>query len=83
MTYFDRRYFYSPPGPHLTGKNVYSCMEVMLFFPTEMEQSGEKPMPTLHTAPSHLSEDLNKDEKHKSNLDIQVATALVSHAAQD
>lgn len=47
-----------------------------------MEQRGEKPMPILHTAPTHLSGDVNKNEKHKSNLDVQVMTALVSHAAQ-
>lgn len=53
------------------------------FFFTVIKQSGEKPIPILHTAPSQLSGDVNKKEKHKSNLDVHVATALVSHAAQD
>lgn len=30
----------------------------------------------------HLSVNVNKIEKHKSNLKVQVVTALVSHAAQ-
>lgn len=40
-------------------------------------------MPTLHTAPSHLSGDVNRNKKHKSNLDVQVVTSLVSHEAKD
>lgn len=80
--YSASRYFYSHQIPHLTGEHVYSCMELFFFF-TVIKQSGEKPIPILHTAPSQLSGDVNKKEKHKSNLDVHVATALVSHAAQD
>lgn len=37
-----------------------------------MEQNDEKAMSTLHIAPSYLSGDVNKNEKHKSNSDVQV-----------
>lgn len=67
---------------HIWQVNMFILAWSYFFF-TVIKQSGEKPIPILHTAPSQLSGDVNKKEKHKSNLDVHVATALVSHAAQD
>lgn len=70
MTGFSAsRYYYNPPDSHLTGEHVFFCMVLMLFF---HRNGTEWRMSTLHTAPSYLSGDVNKNEKHKSNLDAQV-----------
>lgn len=73
----------SRSASHLTGEHVHSCLELMLFFSQKWNRVEKSQCSHYTLYQLNSSGDVNKNEKHKSNLDIQVATALLSHAAQE